>query len=300
MRPHRSTLAALLLCANIGLLLYLAAGTPAGWAGIDWLDVVGEGGSALLTLVWLVMLLRSRPPGRVTRWLSGGLGCVFFSLWMDCLDEFVKLPDAVTWDKWLESGPMPVGLLLITVGLYHWHCEQRAISAQMEKRERLFREHRLFDKLTPLAGAEYLRRQLDLSLRQARAERRPLSLVALDIDDFDAVNRRFGHGEGDALLLALSHLLLLNLRHQDLLCRLAGDRFVVLLPDTGERVAQDIACELEAAVASFAYHTQGQDERLRLRARTAALMAVDEDAETLLRRLNLGLRDERRDTPPAA
>ena len=40
---------------------------------------------------------------------------------------------------------MPVGMILLTLGIYHWHREQLAINGQMEKRERLFREHRLFD-----------------------------------------------------------------------------------------------------------------------------------------------------------
>src|SRR5690606_12055740 len=119
-----------------------------------------EGGSALLVLLWIGLLLKSRPAGRVTNLLFCGLACLFFSLWMDSVDEFVQLPASANWDKWLESGPMPVGFILMTLGIYHWHREQLAISAQMEKRERLFREHRLFDKLTPLGGAEYLRLQV--------------------------------------------------------------------------------------------------------------------------------------------
>ena len=49
------------------------------------------------------------------------------------------------------------------------------------------------------------------------------------------------------MLQAVSHVLLLNLRHRDLLCRLAGDRFVVLLPNTGAREAQLLAEELRLA-----------------------------------------------------
>ena len=227
---HRLKLAALLLAANLALLLHLAAGDLKPMAEWVWLDILGEGGSALLALAWLVLILKSRPAGRVSSLLALGLGCVFFSWWVDALDEFIRLPDSITWDSWLESAPMPIGLLLMTVGLYHWHHEQLAISAQLEKRERLFREHRLFDKLTPLGAAEYLRRQLQLSLQHAE-QAQPLSLVAVDLDNFSALNQRFGHAEGDAVLQAISQQLLLNLRCQDLLCRLAGDRFVVLLPN---------------------------------------------------------------------
>lgn len=184
---------------------------------------------------------------------------------------------------------MPVGLILLTIGIYHWHREQLAISAQMEKREKLFREHRLFDKLTPLGGADYLKRQLTVSLEESRRQQQPLSLLALDVDNFTAINQTFGHAEGDAVLQALSHLLLLNLRRQDLLCRLAGDRFVVLLPNTGESQARLLALELQQAVQGLAHKTRQHGERVHLSASTAVVMAVNEAPDALLKRLNLAL-----------
>ena len=286
---HRLKLAALLLAANAALLLHLGAGDLKPMSDWVWLDILGEGGSALLCLVWLGLVLKSRPAGRVTNFLALGLGLVFLSWWVDALDEFILLPDSISWDHWLESAPMPLGLLLLTLGIYHWHREQLAISAQMEKRERLFREHLLFDKLTPLNTADYLRRQLQQSLTEARAAQQPLSLVILDLDDFSQINRLHGHAEGDRVLQALTQLLLLNLRHRDLLCRLAGDRFVVLLPNTGAREAQLLAEELRLAVAHLAYKARAHGERLQLQASTAAVMALQDDADGLLQRLNLAL-----------
>jgi len=286
---HRLKLAALLLAANAALLLHLGAGDLKPMGDWVWLDILGEGGSALLCLVWLGLVLKSRPAGRVTNFLAIGLGLVFLSWWVDALDEFILLPDSISWDHWLESAPMPLGLVLLTLGIYHWHREQLAISAQMEKRERLFREHLLFDKLTPLNTADYLRRQLQQSLAEARAEQQPLSLVILDLDDFSQINRLHGHAEGDRVLQALTQLLLLNLRHRDLLCRLAGDRFVVLLPNTGAREAQLLAEELRLAVAHLAYKARAHGERLQLQASTAAVMALQDDADGLLQRLNLAL-----------
>jgi diguanylate cyclase (GGDEF)-like protein len=289
LKPHRWKLGALLLAANLGLLLHLAFGeikTVSEWV---WLDIFGEGGTALLALVWLGLVLKSRPAGRVTNYLALGLSCIFFSWWIDSLDEFIRLPDSITWDHWLESGPMPVGMILLTIGIYHWHREQLAISAQMEKRERLFREHRLFDKLTPLGSADYLKRQLDASFKESQDQQQPLSLLALDLDNFASINQSFGHSEGDAVLQAISHLLLLNLRRQDLLCRLAGDRFVVLLPNTGESQARLLALELQQAVKSLAHRTRQHGERVQLSASTAVVMALNESPEDLLKRLNIAL-----------
>lgn len=300
LRLHTWPLVCLAIAANLGLQLYLATGELKEWAQIDWMDVAGEGGSAVLALVWLVMLLRSRPAGRVTRLLTLGLACIFFAWWMDTLDEFVQMPQQIAWDNWLETAPMPVGLLLLTLGIYHLNQEQRAISQQMSKREKLFREHRLFDKVTPLGAAEYLRQQIQHALVEARENEQPLSLVAVDLDDFDAINRRFGQNEGDAVLQAIAQLLMLNLRRQDLLCRLAGDRFVAVLPNTGEAQARMIADELQQAVASLAHRTGQHGERLVLRASAAAAMALDDDSEQLLRRLNLGLAKAKQQLPRCA
>lgn len=289
LKHHRWTLGLLLLAANIDLWLTLAFGTAKSFHEWQWLDIVGEGGTALFMVFWLVLVLKSRPTGRVTNYLALGLSCMFLSWWMDVLDEFIRLPKHISWDHWLESGPMPIGMVLLTIGLYHWHREQQAINQQMEKRERVFREHRLFDKLTPLGGADYLKRQISDCLTQSLEQQQPLSLLALDIDDFSAINQQYGHAEGDAVLQALSQLVLLNLRRHDLLCRLAGDRFVVLLPNTGESQARLLALELQQAVQGLAHKTRLQGERLYLAASTAVVMAVNETPEALLKRLNLTL-----------
>ena len=289
LKHHRWKLGLLLLAANIDLWLTLAFGTAKSFSEWQWLDIVGEGGTALFMLFWLVLVLKSRPTGRVTNFLSIGLSCMFLSWWMDVLDEFVRLPKHIHWDHWLESGPMPIGMVLLTIGLFHWHREQQAINQQMEKRERVFREHRLFDKLTPLGGADYLKRQVSDCMAQSLEQQQPLSLLALDIDDFASLNQHYGHAEGDAVLQALSQLLLLNLRRHDLLCRLAGDRFVVLLPNTGESQARVLALELQQAVQSLAHKTRQHGERVYLSASTAVVMAFNEAPDELLKRLNLAL-----------
>ncbi len=288
LKLHRFKLLMLLAAANFGLLLSLAVGDIKALSMLVWTDIVGEGGATFLTLAWIVMVLKSRPAGRVTNLLMLGLGFVFFSWWIDFLDEFIKIPDAIGWDHWLESAPMPVGLILLTLGIFHWHSEQLAISAQMIKREKLFREHRLFDKITPLGSAEYLKRQIAIGMAHAQETQQPLSLVILDIDKFSAINRSHGFAEGDRLLQALTQLLLLSLRTNDLLCRLAGDRFVALLPATGETQARALACALEQTVRHFAYHSQ-QGERVSLGITAAAVMAAEESPEALLHRLNLAL-----------
>lgn len=288
-RLHAYKLIALLLSANGALLAFLISGDLKPAADWAWTDIVGEGGTALLALLWIGLVLKSRPAGQVTTLLVAGLGCLFFSWWVDTLDEFIQLPDSIHWDHWLESAPLPIGMLLLTLGIYHWHNEQLAIAAQMKKREKTFREYRLFDKVTPLGGPEYLRQHLQLALAEGRQHQQPLSLVIVDLDQFNHINLQFGFREGDNVLAAVTQLLLLNLRPTDLLFRLAGDRFVALLPNTGELQAQQLSQALQDSVRHFACHSQHNGERIRLAATAAWVVARDDNSDDLMERLNLAL-----------
>ncbi len=252
------------------------------------LDFIAEGGAVVMCLCWFFWLARSRPGGRVTTLLLLGIGGIFLSLWADLLDEFFKLPATVLWDKWLESVPMPIGLLILTVGIYCLHQEQIVLAKHMKKRERLFREHRHFDALTPLADASYLRQQLENEIvRAEESKHAAMTLVAIDLTGFALINHRYGYAEGDHILQTLSQLLLLNLRPQDLLCRLAGDRFVALLPDTSMAQAAPIASDLQSSVDHFAFRTQKDQHRLMISISTLIITPKKgETTESILTRLS--------------
>lgn len=258
---HKWKLLVLALVANLALIGSLASGDLKPAPQWNWLDIVSEGGLALLALIWLLLILHSRPSGRVTQFLSLGLSAIFIAGFQDALDEFIHFPDSALWDHWVESGFMPIGLILLTLGIYHWHKEQLLISEQLRKRERLFREHRGLDFTTSLSGAHYLRVQLQRELAQGN-QGTPLALVLIDIDNFAQINRQHGTREGDNLLHALSELLLLNIRRNDLLCRYAGDRFALLLPNTGTLMANTIAAEISQAVRHFAFKPQQQQDSI--------------------------------------
>lgn len=101
------------------------------------------------------------------------------------------------------------------------------------------------DPLTALGN----RRQFDLALARelARAERynRNLSLLLIDIDDFKAVNSRFGLSGGDEILRRIGHVLASSARQDlDIPCRIGGDEFAMILPEIDENSADDLAQRL--------------------------------------------------------
>ncbi|MFY7867288.1 GGDEF domain-containing protein [Roseateles sp.] len=243
-----------------------------------WVDIAGEGGMTVMAFVWLIQLRLSRPAGRVTDLLCLALAAIFLGEWVDTLDEFWQLPKSVYWDNWLESTLVPCGTLLLTLGLHHWRQEQKALTEQLLKRERLFREHRSMDGITQLGDAGYLEAQICLEQRMHRSG----ALVMLRLDGFDRVARELGWAEADRLLQAASHLLLLNLHPEDLLCRYAADRFCVLMPNADAEGARQQAAHLRQALSSLAHHSRS-GQRLQLPALSAwALLDERQPAEEQL------------------
>ena len=252
----------------LSLLLFIFLGSHKHFSEWNWVDILGEGGATLFIGIWIFFIIKSRPLGRVTNYIFYGLCFIFFHMWMDSLDEFIRLPKTMVWDAWLESIPFPIGLCLFTFGVYFWHQEELAISKQMQKRERIYRDHRLFDALTPLADAHYFKAQLKSAMEQNKHEPSDISVVLLDMHNFNQVNQIHGFDEGTSVLQYVSQLISLNLRPQDLLCRFAGDRFIMLLPNTTMQHAEKIASQLERMITISAYYHRDLSIIIPLKART--------------------------------
>jgi diguanylate cyclase (GGDEF)-like protein len=266
-------------------LLYAALGTPRPSTEWRWLDLVGECGTALMAAYWTHIVLASRPAGRVTLLLALGLAGIALGMWSDGLDEVFSMKHAPRIDKWLESGLLPVGMALVTAGLVGWRREQFQLSDHMQLRERLFREHRDFDRITQLARIDYLREQV--VLEQQAHPRQPASLVMIEVTGLQAVLH--DHGQRDAVraLQAVTHQILLNLRNDDLLCRYSGDRFVLLLPRTPLSDALRTARHLQQMVAMTAFHdSDGRRATLGLHAASTAAVG---DVAAMLSGLNRDL-----------
>ena len=256
---------------------------------IEWLDIVGEGAAAAVILFWTVLVLASRPKGRVTNLLVAGLLAVFSAMLQDFLDEIFNMHAMPFWQSLIESACLPLGMALLTVGIFYWRQEQIVINRQLQKREKLFRHHQWVDAITSLSSITYLKEYLLEALQETHRNKVPVTLLLLDLNEFNQVNKRYSNDEGDRALYAISELLMLNLRDDDLICRYAGDRFAILLTNTREHEAQIIATELVNAILHFAHRTQ-TGERVFLRATAGIAYARSTNLETLIDRAKHALR----------
>jgi diguanylate cyclase (GGDEF)-like protein len=104
------------------------------------------------------------------------------------------------------------------------------------------------DPLTDVLNRRGFERELARSLAYVKRYGTSAALVYLDLDGFKPVNDRHGHAAGDAVLKAIAAALLRQVRASDVVARIGGDEFAVLLWNLGETEAAAKAAALEAAV----------------------------------------------------
>ncbi|BFL84016.1 GGDEF domain-containing protein [Shewanella baltica] len=210
---------------------------------VDWLDIATEGALFVLSMCWLMVIVSARPSGRVTNLLVVGLASYCLGCYLDLLDE-VFIVKTLPVYNWFEKMPTPIGLLILTCGLWLWRDEQTVVNRQLQTREQFYRQHHLTDGLTLLNDAKAFEHHLVKQL----AQQQPFGLIMLDIDYFHQYNQLQGAEEGDRLLSDVAQWLSTQLRSQDLVCRYAGDRFIILLNGAIAPLVSTMAEQLQHGV----------------------------------------------------
>lgn len=210
--------------------------------------------------MWIGFVITSRPKSKVTTLLVVGLSFLFYAMLFDFIDELFKFDNPQHWIFRLEATPAPIGMILITIGLYHWGKEELAVNEQLKRRERFYRDNALTDYVTQLYSADYMRQQINYELEHRTSTEAPFSILLMDLDQFDHFNRQHGDADGDRLLREIADITVMNLRNTDLACRYAGDRFIVLLPNTAQAEAEQLAAQVCDSVAHLAFKTSKKGE----------------------------------------
>jgi diguanylate cyclase (GGDEF)-like protein/PAS domain S-box-containing protein len=130
----------------------------------------------------------------------------------------------------------------------HFISQIQDITSRVE-RENALQQSALTDELTGLPNRRAFLDEAARLLTRVRRTGEPISLLMIDIDRFKAINDTHGHASGDLVLCAMKTLVGPRLRGGDLLARLGGEEFGVLLPATAERAAQEIAERIRHAIA---------------------------------------------------
>ncbi len=150
------------------------------------------------------------------------------------------------------------------------------------------------DALTGLNNRRFLETHLSSALDQAAHMGRPLSLMILDVDHFKSVNDTYGHDAGDEVLKGLAQRIRRVVRGADLVCRLGGEEFVIVMPDTSLAVAGKVAERVRAAVQveQFTIDANGRCIPVTISIGLAE-RGIDANPDALLRRADKALYDSK-------
>lgn len=141
----------------------------------------------------------------------------------------------------------------------------------------------LRDELTGLYNRRHLLDFVDRAIAARERGGPAFALAYCDLDHFKRVNDRFGHECGDRLLRAFSEAAISSVRTNDLVARLGGEEFVLVLVDTDEASASDIVERLRMRTASITVSKAEPDYRMTVSAGLAAHTEGD-SVESILRR----------------
>jgi two-component system cell cycle response regulator len=166
------------------------------------------------------------------------------------------------------------------------------------KRHSDFLRHRLeesvelaiTDPLTGLHNRRYMEAHLRSLMDQAQATGRALSLLLVDIDHFKSVNDTYGHDAGDAVLREFAARFRRNTRGIDLACRLGGEEFVSIMPDTEMSRACQVGERLRSCVAADSFHIgAGTQIQVTASVGVASLERPTDTPEALIKRADNAL-----------
>ena len=135
------------------------------------------------------------------------------------------------------------------------------------------------DFLTGLKTRGYFEQQLEMEIKRSERKNTPFALLMVDIDHFKQLNDRYGHHVGDQVLRDVAATLMKDMREVDTVARYGGEEFVLILPETNEQGATQVAQRVRRAVeqARFFAGAPNAPERLTI---SIGIAVFGEDANS--------------------
>ncbi|MDR5875732.1 GGDEF domain-containing protein [Halomonas sp. CUBES01] len=166
-------------------------------------------------------------------------------------------------------------LMLVLMRLHHQHKKVLRLS--------------LMDELTGLGNRRYMLNFTDLLFEQSQRSGLPLSMALIDLDHFKRVNDDFGHPAGDQVLKVVADALLGEVRKVDVVARLGGEEFCVLMPETDTQGALDVTERIRQRVASLSHQAFGVPVAVTVSLGLATVVADDATFDQLYSRADQAL-----------
>ena len=147
----------------------------------------------------------------------------------------------------------------------------------------------VIDPLTGLFNRRYAMQHMSGILERAAKSGQPFAVMLIDLDRFKSVNDRWGHDAGDLVLTEFSRRLRENVRGVDLVARLGGEEFLLVMPDTTSDAAALAAERVRRAVEDTPFPVPGGAIDVTVSIGVAIAGSADIDAEAIIKRADCAL-----------
>jgi len=139
------------------------------------------------------------------------------------------------------------------------------LTVQSEKLKSMNKELRLLsvtDSLTGLYNRRYFENLMEKESATVDRHDETYSILLIDIDHFKIINDNYGHPEGDIVLMEISSILSSNIRQSDILCRIGGEEFIVLMKRAGKTDSLILAEKLRSVVRAQTFRFSDENVRI--------------------------------------
>jgi len=159
---------------------------------------------------------------------------------------------------------------------------------ELEETQKQLRLMAMTDPLTGISNRRHFMSQISEEFERTRRYGEPFSLMMIDIDNLKDVNDTYGHEAGDEVLRSFAKYFLTRLRSIDRFARFGGDEFIVLLVQTGQEKAKDVALRLISGIDGLEIQTEKESTQITV---SIGLTTINEDAtiEGLIQRADKAL-----------
>ncbi|WP_417326856.1 diguanylate cyclase [Halarcobacter sp.] len=171
--------------------------------------------------------------------------------WISKLSELNEIDRTVK----IENKDGEDRVFTINIDDYEQKGEHYVISftdiTELKEKSNLLEYQANHDQLTGLFNRQKFNEIFKKEIKREKRYNNSLSLIIFDIDNFKNFNDDFGHNVGDEVLKIISKVLLENIREHDSVARWGGEEFLVLLPQTDELGAKNVAEKIRKAIESY-------------------------------------------------